>query len=38
MGVGRHFSSGGQRRHFAYLFEVVHIAVQMDVYKTLYCV
>jgi len=34
MGVRRNFSrEGGQSRHFAYLFQVVGDATQMDVYK-----
>jgi len=33
MGVRRNFS---RSRHFAYLFQVVDDALQMDVYKTLY--
>jgi len=36
MGVRRNFSRG-QRRHFAYLFEVADVAMQMFVHKTLYC-
>jgi len=27
---------GGQRRHFAYLFQVADVAMQIDVHKTLY--
>ena len=33
MGVRRNFSKGEQSRHFAYLFQVVGDATQMDVYK-----
>ena len=35
MGVRRNFSRG-ESRHFAYPFQVVNDAVQMDVHKTLY--
>jgi len=34
MGVRRNFSRGGQSRHFAYPFQVVEDATQMDVHKT----
>jgi len=33
MGVRRNFSRGGQSRHFAYLFQFVGDATQMDVHK-----
>ena len=33
MGVSRNFSTGGQSRHFAYRFQVIGDATQMDVYK-----
>jgi len=33
MGVRRYFSKGGQSRHFAYLFQAVVDAMQMDVYE-----
>ena len=33
MGVLRNFSRGGQSRHFAYLFQIVGDATQMDIYK-----
>jgi len=36
MGVRRNFSRGGQSRHFAYPFQVVDDATQMDVHKTLH--
>ena len=36
MGVRRNFSRVGQRRHFAYLFQVADDAIQMDVHKTLF--
>ena len=36
MGVRRNFLRGGQRRHFAYPFQVANDAMQMDVSKTLY--
>jgi len=36
MGVRRNFSRGGQSQNFAYLFQVVDDATQMDVYKTLH--
>jgi len=36
-GCPQKFFQGGQRRHFAYLFQVAHVAMQMDVHKTLYC-
>jgi len=31
------FFQGGQRQHFAYLFQVADVAMQMDVHKTYYC-
>ena len=31
------FPGGRQRREFAYLFQLAHAAMQMDVQKTLYC-
>jgi len=36
MGDRRNFSSEGQRRNFAYHFQVADDAIQMDVRKTLY--
>jgi len=36
IGVGINFSRGGQRRHFAYTFQVADDAIQTDVYKALY--
>jgi len=36
MGVRRNFFTGGQRRHFAYPFQVVDDATQMDVHETLH--
>jgi len=36
MGVRRNFFKGGQRRDFAYHFQVAEDAVQMNVHKTLY--
>jgi len=33
MGVRRIFSGGGQSRHFAYLFQIVGDARQMDVHE-----
>jgi len=33
MGVRRNFSKGGKSRHFAYLFQFVGDATQMDVHK-----
>jgi len=36
MGAGTNFSRGGQRRHFAYLFQVADVAMHMDVHKTFY--
>ena len=33
MGVRRNFSRGGHSRHFAYLFQFVGDATQMDVHK-----
>jgi len=35
VGVCRNFSRGGQRRHFAYTFEVAEVTMQMDFHKTL---
>jgi len=35
--VVRSYPSRGQRREFAYLFQLAHVAMQMDVHKTLYC-
>ena len=35
-GVRRNFSSGGQRRNFAYHFQVADNVMRMDVHKTLY--
>jgi len=37
MGVRRNFSRGRQRRHFAYLFQFVSDATQMDVQKNVQC-
>jgi len=36
MGIRRNFSKGGQRRQFAYGFQVAGEAIQTDVRKTLY--
>jgi len=36
MGVRRNFSRGGQRRNFAYPFQVADDAMQINVHKTLY--
>jgi len=36
MGIRRNFSRGGQSQHFAYPFQVVDDATQMDVHKMLY--
>jgi len=36
MGVRSKFSSGDQRRKFAYAFQVADDAMQMDVHKTHY--
>ena len=36
MGVRRYFSRGGQRRNFAYSFQVAGNAMQIDVQKSLY--
>ena len=33
MGIHRICSRGGQRRHFAYLFQIAGNATQMDVHK-----
>jgi len=37
MGVAKIFQGGGQHGHFVYLFLVAQVAMQMNVYKTLYC-
>jgi len=37
MGGSRNFSRRGKRRHFAYVFQVADVAMQMDIHKTLYC-
>jgi len=36
MGICRNFSRWGQRRYFAYPFQVADDIMQMDVHKTLY--
>jgi len=33
MGVRRNFSRGGQSRHFAYIFQAVGNAMEMDIFK-----
>jgi len=37
MGVHRNFSRGGQSRQYAYLFQFVGDASQMDVHKNVQC-
>jgi len=36
-GLAEIFQGGGQHGHFAYLFLVAQVAMQMNVLKTLYC-